>query len=233
MDTLVTENANQRSFTFEVATGEQLKSNTPFRLGALQNEEANKYFSGKRERLGLFLVRIVTDFIIPDLEKNLDDENTLVVFANDEEFDKLRTQKKKLLKNKAVVSKVLSGDFEFDPNEIDQNIEGQLADKEIDTYTFTKEDIKNLKYTVAIEVTGESIDIPQKMETLSTLYQSMVAVQDPRAEDVLKQIMTLANMKLKPKPQQMPNMQSQQPQLQNAINPQMEEGSEAVANVNG
>jgi hypothetical protein len=233
MDTLVTENANQRSFTFEVATGEQLKSNTPFRLGALQNEEANKYFSGKRERLGLFLVRIVTDFIIPDLEKNLDDENTLVVFANDEEFDKLRTQKKKLLKNKAVVSKVLSGDFEFNPNEIDQNIEGQLADKEIDTYTFTKEDIKDLKYTVAIEVTGESIDIPQKMETLSTLYQSMVAVQDPRAEDVLKQIMTLANMKLKPKPQQMPNMQSQQPQLQNAINPQMEEGSEAVANVNG
>lgn len=231
IDTLVTENANQRAFTFEVATGEQLKSNTPFRLGALQNEEVNKYFAGKRERLGLFLSRIVRDFQIPVFEKDLDDEGTLAVFKNDEEFDKLRNQKKKVIKNRAIVSKVLSGDFNFDPTQIEQEVEGQLADKEMDTYTFTKEDIKNLKYTVSIEVTGESVDIPQQMETLTTLYQSMVQVQDSRAEDVLKRIMSLSNMKL-PAKKAMPNMQQQQqPQLQENIPTQMEEGSQSVANV--
>lgn len=233
IDTLVTENANQRAFTFEVATGEQLKSNTPFRLGALQNEEVNKYFAGKRERLGLFLSNIVRDFEIPQFEKDLDDEGTLAVFKNDEEFDKLRNQKKKVLKNRKIVSNVLAGNFNFDASKIEQDVEGELADKEMDTYEFTKEDIKNLKYTVAIEVTGESVDIPQQMETLTTLYQSMVQVQDPRAEDVLKRIMSLANMKLPSKPQQMPNMQqpAQQPQLQGNIPTQMEEGSQAVANV--
>ena len=232
MDTLVTENANQRSFTFEVATGEQLKSNTPFRLGALQNEEANKYFSGRREKLGLFLSRIVTDFIIPDLENSLEDKNTLVVFANDEEFEKLRTQKKKLVKNKKVMDNIRQGNYDMTNEGLDMEVDKELEGKEIDQYTFKKDDIKNLKYTVSVEVTGESIDIPQKMETLTTLYQSMVQVQDPRAENVLKQIMTLANMKLPQKPvQQMPNMQ--QAQLQGNIPTQMEEGSQAVANVNG
>lgn len=207
IDTLVTDNANQRSFTFEVATGEQLKSNTPFRLGALQSEETNKYFSGKRERLGLLLTQIVTDFKIPQFEKELDDEITLAVFANDEEFDKLREAKKNVLKGQSAVNKILADDFEgINEETLNGEIDGALANKEMDTYTITKDEIKNLKYTVAVETTGESIDIPQKMETLVTLYQSMVQAQDPRAETVLKKIMALAGEKLPAKPA-MPNMQ--------------------------
>jgi hypothetical protein len=222
IDTLVTDNANQRSFTFEVATGEQLKSNTPFRLGALQSEEVNKYFSGKRERLGLLLTKIVTDFKIPQFEKELDDEITIAVFANDEEFDKLRGAKKNVLKGQLAVQKVLKGDFEGINNEqLDSEINTGLSNKEMDTYTITKDDIKNLKYTVAVETTGESIDIPQKMETLVTLYTSLAQVQDPRAEIILKKIMTLAGEKLPEKPAQMPNMQGMTQgagQLQGNIN---------------
>jgi hypothetical protein len=204
VDTIVTDNANQRAFSFEVATGEELKSNTPFRLGALQSQEVNKYFGKKREQFGLFLCRVIRDYAIPQFLKDLDDETTVAVFANDEDFDKLRGEKKKVVAGRMALEKVLAGQ-EVDPEMIQSEIEGGLVDKEIDTFTVKKEDLKHLRYTVNIDATGESIDLPQKMETLTTLYTSLAQKGDPRAEKILSKIMILAGEKLPP----MPNMATQ------------------------
>ena len=49
------ENSKQKSFTFEVATGESMPSATPFRLGVILSEAAASHFERKREKLGMFL----------------------------------------------------------------------------------------------------------------------------------------------------------------------------------
>lgn len=212
IDTMVTENANQRSFSFEVATGEQLKSNTPFRLGALQSAETDKYFSNKTDRLSFLFIKVITEFLIPQFEKSIDDEETVAVFANDEEFDKLRARKTKVLQTRQFVRDVIN-EIEPDVEQSSQQINEELSGKDMDTYTFTREDIKNLKYTVVIEVNGESIDLPQKMETLVNLYTALSQAQDPRAELVLKKLLSIAGERLPMRPQtqapaQMPNMEN-------------------------
>jgi hypothetical protein len=55
------------------------------------------------------------------------------------------------------------------------------------------DDIKN---HVELVITGEEVDVPAKLATYSTLYQSLVQVGDPRSEQVLKKIMSLTGENL-------------------------------------
>jgi len=55
----IDQNSNEKSFTFEVATGEALPSGTPFRLGVMMSNAVNAHFALKRENLGLFFEGVV------------------------------------------------------------------------------------------------------------------------------------------------------------------------------
>src|SRR3990167_9431014 len=77
-------NAQQKSFTYEVATGETLPSGTPFRLGVQLAAAVRSHFDLKREKLGLFFKRVVMEFMIPIFKAQAEKEKILT-FQMDED----------------------------------------------------------------------------------------------------------------------------------------------------
>jgi len=63
-------NIQERSFTFESETGESMPSGTPFRLGALLAAKSGGFFKLQREDIGLFLVDLFYEVMIPLFKKD-------------------------------------------------------------------------------------------------------------------------------------------------------------------
>lgn len=191
LDQLLEENSNQRSFTFESATGESFKSGTPFRLGALLTDSVNSYYDKKKENLGIFWKEVIEEFMLDQWIKETEEEFIEGVADTEEGFEMLRDAKKELLKGKYILRAVLDGQ-PVNMEAIDLLIETVLAKLPNDYYRMTKEELKSLKYKFDIDVTGESINIPQKVETLTTLYQTQLQSGDMNgANATLKRIMSL------------------------------------------
>ena len=63
--------ADRLSNSYEIVRGETMPSNTPFKLGSLMDQNANKLFDFLREKLSLGFEDLIQDWILPDLLKEL------------------------------------------------------------------------------------------------------------------------------------------------------------------
>lgn len=213
-DQLIEENSNQRSFTFEVATGESMPSGTPFRLGAILGNSVNTYYDKKRETLGLFWKDIVINMMIPLWLKETEDEFVEGVLDTEDGFDELRQAKKERMITDEIINTIIA-EKPVDIEQIKLKVDEDLKKITRDYYSMTKEEIKNLKYRIDLDITGESIDVPRKIETLSTLYQTQVQMGDIEgAKLTIKRVMALTGEKAPqtapqamPQPTQMPTAQ--------------------------
>ena len=195
IDQAVEDNANQRSFTFESATGEALPSGTSFRLGAMITNTVQSYYKLKRQKLGLFFTRLVTEDLIPIFAQDNKKAGSVMFFEGEDGFDTLRQAKKENLKAQIIIDKILNNKLDEIEN-LNEQVDVLLSLKTADSYSFEDEYWDSLKYQVAIEVTGESTDVVKRMETLTTLYTSMVQAGNPNAEAVLKRILALTGEKM-------------------------------------
>ncbi|MCZ2338043.1 MAG: hypothetical protein LC127_07555 [Chitinophagales bacterium] len=192
---IIEKNSDQKSFTYEVATGEQLQSGTPFRLGVLLSNSVESHFGLKREKLVLMFKEFIYDFIFPDFEKELAKEGIEHIAYNDESFDELVKLASEVKKYEFVKKSLMEKGYYPSEQEI-QTYEQAFIEKGRFDIQILKNELKNLKYSVDIIVDGESVDINKKIETLTNLYTSMVQRGDPRAEKVLEKIIMLTGEKL-------------------------------------
>ena len=63
--------ADKLANSFEIVTGGNLPSGTPFALGNLQNANANKLFDFIREKLTITFTDIIGEWVLPDIIKDL------------------------------------------------------------------------------------------------------------------------------------------------------------------
>jgi len=63
--------ADRLANSYEIVRGETMPSNTPFRLGALLDVNANKLFDFLREKLSTGFQELIESWILPDLMKDL------------------------------------------------------------------------------------------------------------------------------------------------------------------
>ena len=82
-DQMWEKNSDQKSFTYEVATGEALPSGTPFRLGVVMSNAVNSHFALKRENFGMFLSKIVSEQLL-DVFKRENSKAHNILVSNDE-----------------------------------------------------------------------------------------------------------------------------------------------------
>lgn len=199
LDTLIENNSNQRSFTFEVATGESMPSQTPFRLGAILDNSVSKYYDKKREQLGLFWKDIVFEFMIPQWIEETENEFIEGVLDTEEGFDELRRAKRELLITDAIVNATVSSKIgePIDIETIKNEVDSQLAKIKRDYYKMTKQEIKLLKYRLDLDLTGESIDMPKKIETLTNFWSTQMKQGDvDGANQTMRRILMLAGEKM-------------------------------------
>lgn len=182
-----TDNANQKAFTYEVSTGEALPSGTPFRLGVLLNDAVNSYFALKREKLGMFLKKSIESFLIPQFMRDMGKKSRVIAFFHDEPgYEVLKQAAVSYLKGETIRAMLLSGEV-VDVAALTEAVDPvQAVDKLF--FDLSADFYKEAKYKFTLSVTGEEIDLPTKLTTLSTIWQALQAKGDPRAEDLLQRI---------------------------------------------
>lgn len=216
MDDTVEKNSDQKSFTYEVATGEALPSGTPFRLGAVLSNSVNNHFSLKREKLEFLIRNILNEFILPQFEKDFDKEEFMNLADGSEGFDELIESVMASKVNKFIRKTVLKELRVPSQDEIDMY--KKLILKQKGHKILLDKPLKDIKYKMDIVITGENIDIDKKMTTYGTLYQIYSQLGDiGRANAILNKIARLQGESL-PKGEQ--NSTQMLPQLQEITQPQ-------------
>jgi len=226
------ENSNQKSFTYEVATGEAMPSGTPFRLGVVLSNAVNSHFGLKREKLGIFLKKIISEFVLDIFKEQNSKEHIISIFGTDEGLRDLKKTAVEMEMSKRILDWA-RGDNTVMPmwEELEKLIEEEYNQKSHLFITIPDNFYDNVKNHVEIVTTGEEIDTTTKITTYTTLYQAMAQKGDPRADQILEKIMSLTGENLEAvlgdekKEQEMMQMQTQQPQAPNlnALIPQQEQ----------
>lgn len=185
-------NADQTSFTFESATGANPSSGTPFRLGVLLSNTVNLHFKKKQSQLALFFKRVMKEMVIPNWKKEFDEEHIVSMFADEEGFDGLKEIALHLNLNDAIKQSLMGGRI---PN-VDQ-LKQQITSK-LDTtrYLYVKipdSFYDDVDFKVKLNIVGDDIDIPKKIETLTNLMTTLTQrnPQDPRIDKILGRILAL------------------------------------------
>lgn len=187
LDRLVASLANAQ----EITTGTTLPSGTPFRLGALLDQNANKLFDYIREKLGLFYKEIFEDWVAPEMAKKWNKKHILRI-TDDREL--------KFLAKEMAKSKAWEGLKKFiletgrEPNVEEMKLVEQML---TERYTANEmmleipEDFYNLD-DVEFEFTGEGVDKRAKLETLGSLINLVGANPAILESPIMQEILSLS-----------------------------------------
>ncbi len=186
-DKMWQENSNQISFSFETATGAAMPSATPFRLGAILDAAVAKYYKRKQDILANFLKRSFFDQIIPMFKDDNSDEHTLNYGVSHEDYPMVKQAMAVVYTNDLVHKEALKGNF------ITYEEAEPIVQRELEKHNNLDVVIPSDYYDNAHCYMELNINEPISgdIESLTSLYQSMVQAHDPRAERVLEQIFAI------------------------------------------
>lgn len=185
-------NSDQKSFTYEIATGESMPSGTPFRLGVVLSNAVDSHFGLKKEKLGLFFKKLVIEFVFDIFKKENRKEHTITFFGNEQGIEDIRKAMVEHNLSSKIKDYLLNGSGPMPEWEGMKTLVEEAYKQKSHLYIDIPDKFyDNIKNHVELVITGEEIDIPSKLSTYTTLYQSLVQIGDPRSEQVLKKIMHL------------------------------------------
>jgi hypothetical protein len=98
--------------TYSVSTGESLPSGTPYRLGAILDQNAQSQFDLRREEMGILLSRIYQERIIPFFIKKVKNSNELNLKFNPDELEQIDYEIEVKVADKQVIKNYFDGAYE-------------------------------------------------------------------------------------------------------------------------
>lgn len=195
--------AERVTSTYAAMTGDNLPSGTAYRLGALQNQEANSQFEYLRENKGLFVVELFTDWVIPYLKKRLNNEHTLVSDFTADELQLIDKSFQTFETNQKIKDYILNPGNIGTP--LNEDMIAQFNSDAMQKITATKnrrgikipkDYYKDCEFKLDIIVTNEQRIKAVYLETLSNILQTVAAnpaiIQDPVLSKIFTEIMEVA-----------------------------------------
>lgn len=181
--------------SFEIVTGENLPSGTPFKLGAQQLKSATKLFEYVQENMGLFLEEVFNEWLLPDFAKAMTKEHVLELMDDTEDMEIYYNAKRKLFQYQIMAQYIMEHE-EF-PDMQELQLVGALVKDQIKKgpkqIQIEQDYYSNLKYSVKMVITGENDAKKENVETLSTTFQTIAAnpaaLQDPRLMKILNMVL--------------------------------------------
>ena len=161
--------ANVLANSYEVVTGESLPSNTPFRLGAMMNQNANKLFDFLREKLSLAFEGLFNDWILPEMMKDIKSKKVLELSGDDE----LLKQYREVVARAWYVKNLLI----MPPHSIEQGKEfinfkvGEMEENKEERIGVEKGFWDSFKPRAKVVISGDNVNLSSELETLSTFIQ--------------------------------------------------------------
>jgi len=211
----IMEIADKLANSYEVVSGANLPSGTPFALANLQNANANKLFDFIREKLTITFTDIISEWVLPDILKDLKSLDILKL-TDDAGFLQRYAE---MVIDEWYINNLVS----FPPHnqEIAQVIKAEkvqelIKDKEL-MVKLSREMWDGFKPRVKVVITGENYQLASDLETLKafiTLEQDSV-----RRTALIEKAMAKKNIDVsklpKSPPQPLPQPTQAQPQVSN------------------
>jgi len=98
--------------TYAVATGENLPSGTPYRLGAILDQNAQSQFDLRREEMGIMFGRFYQERIIPFFIRKIKNSNELNLKFNPDELEQIDHEIEQKVADKQIIKNYFEGNYE-------------------------------------------------------------------------------------------------------------------------
>ena len=217
------------SSTFAAISGETMPSNTPYRTTAILNQEATSMFDYRREEMGIFLVEIFTDWVIPYLLKKFNKKHILSAEFTPEELKGIDASYANFRANEEVMNIILSGKPVY-AEDYDKLVQGYkemlMQSKNIRFLDVPKGFYKNWKPKVTIITTGEQKNKAVILESLNNVLMTVAkapqVLTDPTLSQVFAKILEVSGSGISPlslgigvqkEQAQMPQIQQMTPEV--------------------
>lgn len=167
-------NRDELTFSYDVVQGERLPAGTPLGSAQLATSQTLSYFEQIQESIALDVKEMLYEVIIPQFEKDNNEEHTLRLIGKD--FDNYIGMVKNQMVLQEIVKQVSEGKALPD-NEglkvIELAIEQSIKQEKEKVLKIPKNFYKGLKYDIDIDITGESVDTRVKQATVFALLQAI------------------------------------------------------------
>lgn len=161
----VMETADKLANSYEVVTGEALPSGTPFRMGAMLNQNANKLFDYIREKQALAFGSVIEDWILPDLMSDIKAKDILRITGDDEW---LRRYYEVLINSWYIQNLIAIGPHSQEEGEALKQIKLDEVSKNKEAVIRLERTFwENFKPRCRVDITGERVSLIAELETLA------------------------------------------------------------------
>lgn len=191
--------ADRLSNSFEIVRGENLPTGTPFRLGALLDQNAGMLFILLRQKITLPYKRVFREWVLPTLVKELKGKDVFTLIGETEILDQLR----EIMVERWYMNNLIN----IGPHtqEVAKAIKAEKLDdlRKVDPVIKNTEDIwKGVLPRIFVTITGENTDIADQITDLINL----IGLEDDpeRKAWILDQIYRVRNIPIPPKKDQQP-----------------------------
>jgi hypothetical protein len=203
--------------TYSVSTGEDLPSGTPYRLGAILDQNAQSQFDLRREEFGILINRIYQERIIPFFIRQIKNSDELNLKFNPDELEQIDMEIETREADKQIIKNYFDGAYNDLPPA--QKFEAMGADRMMIMDGMDKElkkgksrrTIKNdmglqwrsfwdeTKDKVYVEVTNESRKKGVMLESINNVLLQYLQYkpqldQDPEARKMFNDIVQIAGL---------------------------------------
>jgi len=155
--------------SYEIVQGQTMPSNTPFKLGSLLNQNANKLFDFLREKLALGLRSLIEDWIVPDLMRDLTAQKVIDLTNSEENLKEFY----QMVANSWYVKNLINlppHSPEIAQTLKERKMEELMTDKK-SAIKVTKGFWDNFEPRVKVIITGENVRLAAEMESLLSFIQ--------------------------------------------------------------
>lgn len=191
--------------TFNAVTGETMPSGTAYRTTAILNQEATSMFDYRREEMGIFLVEIFTDWIIPYLLKKFNKAHILAAEFTPEELKAIDDSFANYDATMKMKESILSGNpvYAEDYAKLVQETKDLLMkSKDKRFLDIPKGQYKNWKPKVTILTTGEQKNKAVILESLNNVLMTAAkapqVLTDPTLSKVFAKILEVSGSGISP-----------------------------------
>ena len=205
-------NAAQINGISEAMLGENPPSGSAWRQTQALLQESHSLFELMTENKGLFIIKMMTDYVIPFFKKQLNNSDEISAILESYQIKEIdsryvpneamrrlnRIKKETILSGKLYDPTNESADLQTAVSEIQSTLKGNqrfIKPSDIDDSTW-KEILKDLEWELDIDVTGEAKDTQGAMATLNTVLTTLASnpgiLNDPNIKMVFNKILMLA-----------------------------------------
>ena len=193
------QDANSLSHSAEIVTGDSMPSGTPFRLGALLDQNASKMFTLLRQKITLPYRRVFKNWVLAEMIKDLTGEDVFTLIGDADVQDQLREI---IVDHWYVQNLVAIGPH---TREMAESIKAEKLDelrRTDPTIKNAKEIWKNVLPRLFITITGENSDMADNIQDIVSLLERE---QDPeRIAFLLDSIYKIRGIPVPPKREEEP-----------------------------